>query len=273
MATGRRGWVVALALAASLLAAGAAAQAGQKPEIVRHDAQYLNLAVYVHLQWQSPNPVTVIRAFIGSEAQEIRVDEYDNRRNRDGYWGEKTIHVKVESAGVQGSDSISIPYVIQIEDDLRQTSERATGKAKVVSAPRTKESDETWGRRHLEGPAPPVASQPVEGVVGQVIDAMTKYGDSTFIQEIQVHLLGTGQVSFTIVVKSPGSLKSIHLEIYDQNNAVVQNTVLSNMDKNGRGTTQAFKLNPGSYRAMARVTNSNEEPIAQKNVDFVVGSE
>ena len=38
-----------------------------------------------------PNPVTFIRVIIGKEQKEVKVDEYDNKRNPDGYWGEATI--------------------------------------------------------------------------------------------------------------------------------------------------------------------------------------
>jgi hypothetical protein len=109
-----------------LLFLGVGVYAKQKPEIVRCDAQYLDALVRISVQWQSPNPVVFIRAIIGKEQKEVKVDEYDNKRNPDGYWGEATIVTKT----APGITQDGIPYVIQIEDDLRQKSERVTGNVK-----------------------------------------------------------------------------------------------------------------------------------------------
>lgn len=103
------------------------AYAKEKPEIVRLDAEYTEMLVKISVHWQSSNPVTFIRAIVGKEMKELKVDEYDNRRNPDGYSGEAVIVVNAApTAGMDG-----IPYVVQIEDDLRQKSEQVTGSAKT----------------------------------------------------------------------------------------------------------------------------------------------
>jgi hypothetical protein len=119
----RRSSIVVLVLLLMLFSLGIAVHAKEKPEIVRLDAEYTEMLIKINVHWQSPNPVTVIRAIVGKEQKELKVDEYDNRRNPDGYTGEAVIVVNaVPTAGREG-----IPYVVQIEDDLRQKSEQVTG--------------------------------------------------------------------------------------------------------------------------------------------------
>ena len=123
----RRSTSVVLVLPLLLFLFGNVAHAKEKPEIVRLDAEYTEMLVKISVHWQSSNPVTVIRAIVGKEQKELKVDEYDNRRNPDGYSGEAVIVVNAApTAGLDG-----IPYVVQIEDDLRQKSEQVTGSAKT----------------------------------------------------------------------------------------------------------------------------------------------
>lgn len=102
----------------------------EKPEVIRLEARYTEELVKINVHWQSANPVTLIHAIIGKETKEIEVDEYDNRRNPDGYEGEATIMVSAFPS--PGADSI--PYIIQIEDDLRQKSEQVAGSVKTAVA-------------------------------------------------------------------------------------------------------------------------------------------
>ncbi len=46
-----------------------------KPNIISHDAQYLDNAVKITVKWQSPNPVLLVNIFAGEEQKEIKVDE------------------------------------------------------------------------------------------------------------------------------------------------------------------------------------------------------
>lgn len=106
------------------------AYAKEKPEIIRLDARYAENLVKINIHWQSANPVALIHAVIGSETKEIRVDPYDNRRNPDGYEGESVVTFNISAS--QGATGI--PYVVQIEDDLRQKSEQVTGSVNTVVA-------------------------------------------------------------------------------------------------------------------------------------------
>ena len=123
----RRSTIAALILLSLLFSFGNVAHAKEKPEIVRLDAEYTEMLVKISVHWQSSNPVAFIRAIVGKEQKELKVDEYDNRRNPDGYSGEAEIVVNAApTAGMDG-----IPYVVQIEDDLRQKSEQVTGSVKT----------------------------------------------------------------------------------------------------------------------------------------------
>jgi hypothetical protein len=112
--------------------------AAGKPDITRHEANFLESAVNLHIEWQSPNPVVLVKISVVNIQKEIKVDPYDNKRNRDGYAGELNVTF--------GLDRDRIPhqpftYVIQLEDELRIKSPLVTGK---VDVPQTKQ---TGGRQ------------------------------------------------------------------------------------------------------------------------------
>ena len=103
-------------------------QAAGKPDVTRHEANFLESAVNLHIEWQSPNPVVLVKISVVNIQKEIKVDPYDNKRNRDGYAGEVTVTL--------GLDRDRIPrqpftYVIQLEDELRIKSPLVTGKVDV----------------------------------------------------------------------------------------------------------------------------------------------
>ena len=100
--------------------------------MTRHEANFLESAVNLHVEWQSPNPVILVKISVVNKEMEIKVDPYDNKRNRDGYTGEVNVTL--------GLDRDRIPkepftYVIQLEDELRIKSPLVTGK---VDVPQTK---------------------------------------------------------------------------------------------------------------------------------------
>lgn len=134
----------AFTLLLSFLAAGSTT-AAEKPAVTRHDARYLDRAVVFTVEWQSSNLVTYLRIYVGKVKKEVKIDEYDNRRNRAGYSGESTVEFSL--APDQGQDSV--PYLLQIEDELRQKSDQITGKVAFPGVAR-KEVDDGWGRQHLD---------------------------------------------------------------------------------------------------------------------------
>ncbi len=101
--------------------------AGSKPEITKCDIHYSNNAINANIHWQSENPVTKVKIFTGPELKEIAVDEYDNRRNPQGYSGEVSAVIPITNPGE------FVAYVVQVEDDLHQKSEQTVGKVAAIT--------------------------------------------------------------------------------------------------------------------------------------------
>jgi hypothetical protein len=104
------------------------ASAAGKPDVTRHEAKFLENAVKMHIEWQSPNPVTLVKISMPNVDKELIIDPYDNKRNRDGYSGE--VDVTLNVSGVSGQ---SFTYVIQLQDELRIKSKPVTGHVKISS--------------------------------------------------------------------------------------------------------------------------------------------
>ncbi len=102
--------------------------AAGKPDVTRHEAKFLENAVTMHIEWQSPNPVTLVKISMPNVDKDIVVDSYDNKRNRDGYSGE--VDVTLNVSGVSGQ---SFTYVIQLQDELKIKSKPVTGRVKILS--------------------------------------------------------------------------------------------------------------------------------------------
>ena len=104
-------------------------QAAGRPDVTRHEAQFLGGALNMQIEWQSPNPVVLIKISIANIQKEIKIDAYDNKRNRDGYAGEVNFTLNLE-----GTPSEPFPYVLQLEDELRIKSPLTRGKVKISSS-------------------------------------------------------------------------------------------------------------------------------------------
>jgi hypothetical protein len=103
--------------------------ADEKPDVTRHVATFLENAVNMHIEWQSPNPITLVKISMMGVEKEINVDQYDNKRNRDGYAGE--VNVSLNIGWVSGQ---ALTYIIQLQDELRIKSPPVTGKVKTSSS-------------------------------------------------------------------------------------------------------------------------------------------
>ncbi len=239
----RKAWVLGIP-SIVLLAAAVQAAAGEKPSVTRCDARYLDRNVVFTVEWQSPNPVTLIRVHIGNSRKDVKVDEYDNRRNQAGYSGESTIEIALSPD--QARDGA--PYIVQIEDDVRQKSEQVTGKVRLPAAAK-QESGDNWGRTHLDkfaNPPPigapntsstpysavdPVTGQPqvTAGSYPQNPQDQTGYtaanaGAAGFcVENIIYENLGDAvNVTVTVVDPSGTGVDSINLTIIDANLAPIQ---------------------------------------------------
>jgi hypothetical protein len=114
-----------------LLSFSKSLQAAGKPDITRHEAYFLESAVNVHIEWQSPNPVVLVKISVAGVEKEIKIDAYDNKRNRDGYAGEINVNLGLDRIPRQ-----PFSYVIQLEDELRIKSPLVTGKVDVPQTER-----------------------------------------------------------------------------------------------------------------------------------------
>ena len=125
-------WGILFSMSEILLAAG-------KPDVTRHEANFLESAVNLHIEWQSPNPVVLVKISVVNQQKEIKIDPYDNRRNRDGYAGELTVTLSLDRDRIPRQP---FTYVIQLEDELRIKSPLVTGK---VDVPQTKQQGRQAG--------------------------------------------------------------------------------------------------------------------------------
>jgi hypothetical protein len=103
--------------------------AAGKPDVTTHEATYMEGTVRMHIEWQSPNPVVIVKISIANKQQDIKVDPYDNKRNRDGYAGEVDVTVGLDHVPNQ-----PFSYIIQLEDELRIKSDLARGKVNIAAA-------------------------------------------------------------------------------------------------------------------------------------------
>jgi hypothetical protein len=104
-------------------------QGAGRPDVTRHEALFLGGALNMQIEWQSPNPVVLIKISIANIQKEIKIDAYDNKRNRNGYAGEFNFTLNME-----GTPSEPFPYVLQLEDELRIKSDLVRGKVKISSS-------------------------------------------------------------------------------------------------------------------------------------------
>ncbi len=260
------------------------ADAAEKPAVTRVDARYLDRMVVFKVEWQSPNPVSFIRVHIGKIRREIKIDEYDNRRNQAGYWGESTVEFAL--APEQGQEGV--PYVLQLEDDLRQKSDQVTGKV-MFSASAGKDADDTWGKAHLDkfaNPPPLGAPQtsstpytPFDPVTGQPQSTTGSYpagsyppgsnppgnspsGDGTvfYIENIG-HEYRDGVVSVVVTVVEPSGagVKEIVVVVVDANQNQISGDRLTDISLvNGRyKATRMFQLPDGTYYLQSQAESRN----------------
>ena len=109
--------------------------AAGRADVTMHEASFLENAVNFHIEWQSPNPVTLVKISIPGVEREIAVDPYDNLRNRDGYAGGIDVTLKLGEVPKQ-----TFIYIIQLQDELRIKSLPVTGKVEISSSRRHDEA-------------------------------------------------------------------------------------------------------------------------------------
>lgn len=116
-------WLIPLILCGALLLSYRSPFASGKPDVTRHEVQFLGGAVNVQIEWQSSNPVVLVKLSVANIQKEIKIDAYDNKRNPNGYAGETNVTVNLDWMANQ-----PLSYVIQLEDELRVKSFLVTGR-------------------------------------------------------------------------------------------------------------------------------------------------
>ncbi|HOI72991.1 MAG TPA: hypothetical protein PLO63_02480 [Syntrophales bacterium] len=237
----------------------------RKPEVIRHDAQYLDRQVSLNIEWQSTDPVVSIRVAAGREVKVIKVDAYDNKRVPQGYSGEVSVALQADPLINQDS----IPYTIQLTDDVGQRSTLVTGKVAVPSAFAAPRVDD-WGRDRVVGAGMPAAQQPdmIDKLrqVAQVLDA------PPFLHDIVVTNPNTGIVTFSTKATDNLGLREINFRIFDSTNKQVDSQQISATGKLWQGTSKDFSLPPGNYKVIGQAIDSGGSTSPEKSAWFTIGT-
>ena len=266
------------------------AVAAGKPDVIRHEATYLEQSLHIIVQWQSENPVTSVKITAGKEQKEIKVDEYDNKRNPSGYEGEVTVVVPVDPNNYPGT----IPYVVQLEDDLRIRSNLINGRADLPK-PQTAvggmygqqpmmgggaPGHDAWGQGHLHGHA--AVQQPgmmpgspgavATNMVDKLLGVMERHDVPPSTDNIKVNILSTENVSFSSKANDDKGLREVNIRVYDNTGKEVGTQQLANLGKVWQGTSQTFSLQPGNYRVTLQAIDSAGNTSKERTAVFTLGN-
>ncbi len=249
--------------------------AAGKPDVIRHEGTYLERTLHVIVQWQSANPVVKVRITAGREAKEIKVDEYDNKRNPAGYEGEVTVVVPVDPAMFQAN----VPYVVQLEDDLLQRSNLINGRADL---PKTEFAGggmmphhgggDAWGRGHVQANVTAQQGGGAGDMVDKLLGVMERHDVPPSIDEIKVNQLSAQGVSFSNKANDDKGLREINIKVFDNTGKEAGTQQLANLGKVWQGTSQTFTLQPGNYRVTMQAVDTAGNTSPEKTAVFTLGT-
>jgi len=273
-------------------------QAARKPVVISHDATYVNKTVRFHIVWQAENPVTTVKIFAGREHKEIKIDEYDNKRTRDGYSGEVSALVEIDPSFTE----TSLAYVIQLEDDVRLKSDPVNSKIQIVKSQLQNpySGQQQGGMIPQQGlPMPPSGGggfMPNTGAVMQQYDAQGQpagqqppaaRGAATdlihavagviaavdlqpSVSPITVQKTGVDGVAFAMQVNDDKGLASITIKIFDNLGNLVQQDMLTPTGKNWQGSSKVFNLTNGNYKVVIQAIDSAGNYSLEKTEFFSI---
>jgi hypothetical protein len=234
----KRYLALAIAVLVSLFLAGVDAHA-KKPEVTRYDAQYLDRAIKITVQWQSTESIVTVKVTAGKEVKEVKIDPYANKRNPQGYSGEEDIVLQADPMTSQEF----IPYTIQLENEDGQKSNLVTGEVQVPGAT-AKAQDDQWGKERLAGTAAPGQQQS-----GDMIDKLRQVAASLaappFLHDITVNNPGSGIVTFKTKATHSVGLKEINFRVFDGGNKQVDTQQIATTGTIWEGTSKDFTLQGG----------------------------
>lgn len=305
---GKKGYFTSITTIFLLIISSFAFAAG-KPEIISHTVQYLDRALSVNVQWQSENPVTKVKVVAGQGEKELKIDEYDNRRNPSGYEGEVSVVIPMEPNILQ----TAVPYQIQLEDDLRQKSALFTGKTTpppgtviggVMGAPgvgvgigvgiggapgigigvgaggvggvmagQPAANDDSWGKDHIK--AGRGQGETRDGKSNDMVDKLLKVAERfdtpPALDAIKVNVLGPENVTFTSKANDDKGIRDITFRVYDSVGNKAGEQILNNLGKKWEGSTQPIKLtSAGSYRVIAQAVDTAGNTSKEQVATFVM---
>ncbi len=234
----------------------------KKPEVTRHDAQYVDKQVSINLQWQSSESIVSIRIAAGKEIKEIKVDPFENKRNRSGYTGEMNVVIQAEPSGSQDS----IAYTIQLEDEDGQKSVINAGKAVIPPTSATAATEDTWGKEKLTSSQQTVQKDMIEQLraVAQVLVA------APFLQEVTVNNPGGSTVTFKSKVTHTAALKEVTFRVIDGGNKLIDNQTISATGKIWEGTSKDFSLMNGNYIVIAQAVDGTGNTSLERRANFTI---
>lgn len=267
------------------------AMAASKPEISNQTSQYIDRGISINLQWQSPNPVTRVLVYAGSGEKEVKVDEYDNRRNPYGYEGEVTVIVPVDPSLYQGT----IPYQIQLEDDLRIKSDLFSGRVKlpVATAPGMTPvmpgmmpgmapgmqsgqpgptGEDGWGKSNIrigKGTGQTADGKPND-MVDKLIKVAERFDTPPTLEAIKVNVLGPDNVSFSSRANDDKGIKEIAFRVFDNQGNKIGEQLLSNLGKTWEGSCQPIKTGGGSFVVIAQAIDSTGNTSKEQRATFTM---
>ncbi len=263
--------------------------AGSKPEVTSHTAQAIDRALSVNLQWQSENPITSVKIFAGRTEKEIKIDEYDNHRNPAGYYGEISAVIPLDSTAYSGS----IPYQIQLVDDLRQKSDLLSGLTapKAMAAPgiapmpgmmpqqgammpAASRQDDGWGKSNImagKGQGTQPGSNTSNNMIDKMLAVADRFDTPPSLDAIKINILGPENVSFTSKANDDKGIRDITFRVYDGVGNKVGEQVLTNLGKKWEGSTDSIKVTgSGPFRVTAQAVdtggNTSKEQVATFNM-------
>ncbi|HIJ95251.1 MAG TPA: hypothetical protein HPP94_05870 [Desulfuromonadales bacterium] len=255
---------------------GCALAAGQM-DVTRLDALYLDRFINFTVEWQSLNPVLKVVISAGRETKEVAVDEFDNHRNPGGYQGAVTVQLQAEQHYSQNG----IPYVVQLEDELRQKSAAFSGKVSVTPAAGSAfagsqpvRSDDNWGRENLKtgmalGPQPSGVARAGD-MIDKLLVVMDRIDIAPSIGALKVNVMGPESVTFSTKATDDKGLREVKFRVFDSRGMLVGLQSLNGLGKVWEGTSQSFDLGGGTFRVIAQAVDSAGNTSKEQSASCVL---
>lgn len=237
----------------------------KKPEITRHDAQYLDRQVSVNLQWLSSEAIVSVRVVAGKEVKEIKIDPYENKKSRSGYSGELNVVLQTDPTIYQES----VAYTIQVEDEDGQKSNLVTGKVNIPTGAFAGKEHDSWGKEKLVG----TARSGQKDMIDQLRQVATVLAAPPVLTDVTVNNPGSCTVTFKTKATHSVGLKEIDFRVFDSSNRMFDSQQILATGKYWEGTSKDFTPGSGNYFVIAQAIDASgstsrkrKQPLQLKQV-------